>query len=168
MTAIIYCSKTGHTAQYAKLLAQRLALPAYSLADAAAAVPKEAEVVFFTWLRAGSPCAWKSASARWRVTAMAVVGMAENGDAQLPEVARRCCLNDSFPLFYLPGGYEREKLHGLSRWLMDLVGKRMTRTLLAKETLTESDQKVLDLWKNGGSLVDVKNLAPLAAWCQRV
>ncbi|MCI8525054.1 MAG: hypothetical protein HFF17_03860 [Oscillospiraceae bacterium] len=167
MTAIVYCSKTGHTAQYARLLAQRLDLPAYALSGAAAAVPRGAEVVFLTWLRAGAPCAWRQAAKRWRVAALGVVGMAENGASQLPEVARRCALDEAFPLFYLPGGYERDKLRGVSRWLMDLVGRRMTRTLLAQDALTDADRTVLALWKDGGSLVDVKYLAPLAVWCQR-
>lgn len=168
MTAIIYCSKTGHTAQYAKLLAQRLELPAYALGSAAAAVPRGSKVVFLTWLRAGAPCAWRKASRRWQVAALGVVGMAENGEVQLPAAAARCGLDDSFPIFYLPGGYERDKLHGPSRFLMDCVGRNQTRALQAKGDLTESDQAVLRLWQQGGSLVDVKYLAPLASLCQRL
>lgn len=167
MTAIVYCSKTGHTAQYAKLLAQRLELPAYALPTAEDAVPKGSDVVFLSWLRAGTPVGWKAAFRHFSVRTMGVVGMPTDGAAQLPEVSRRCGLSSEFPLFYLPGGYNKEQLHGLYRLMMNAMEKKMLSSLERKPCRTAAEEEVLGLWRHGGSLVDVKHLAALAAWCQQ-
>lgn len=166
MTAIVYCSQTGHTAQYAKLLGQRLGKPAYDMASAPLAVAKGADVVFLSWLRAGSPKGFQKAAALWKIVAMAVVGMPDDGGAQLPAVARTCGLSPEFPLFYLPGGYEPDKLKGASALAMGLMGKSMIRKLEAIPNPTEAQQALLDLWRHGGNLVDVRHLAALANWCQ--
>ena len=54
MDAIIYCSQTGHTARYARLLAEASGLRAFSLSEARAAVKPGASVLFLGWILAGS------------------------------------------------------------------------------------------------------------------
>lgn len=53
MEAIVYCSQTGHTAQYARLLSQATGLPAYDFREAQSAVPKGAAILFLSWVMAG-------------------------------------------------------------------------------------------------------------------
>ena len=168
MTAIVYCSQTGHTAQYAKLLSQRLELPAYRLGSAEDAVPKGSDVIFLTWLCAGVPKQWKKAFALWNVRAMGVIGMVTAGESQLTAVAQRCHLGKAFPLFYLPGGYDKQALHGIYRLLMNAMEKQQRRLLSSKAQLTPNEQEALKLWQFGGSLVDPKHLAGLAAYCQQL
>ena len=167
MTAIVYCSQTGHTAQYAKLLSQRLQLPAYRMEAAVDAVPKGTEIIFLSWIRAGVPKSWRQASSLWRIQAMGVVGMTTAGDVQLPRLAQRCGLSDTFPLFYLPGGYTPQSLPAGSRLLLNIMGRQQIRALSAKASRTPAEQEALLLWQDGGDLVDVRHLAALAAWCQQ-
>ena len=166
MTAIVYCSHTGHTAQYAKLLAQRLGKPAYEMASAPLAVAKGADVVFLSWLRAGTPRCFQKAASLWNIVAMGVVGMSDDGGAQLPSVARNCGLTEAFPLFYLPGGYAPDQLRGPYALAMKILGRSMCRKIEANPSPTEADRALVDLWRRGGNLVDVRHLAELAAWCQ--
>ena len=50
MDAIIYTTNTGSTEQYAKLLAQKTGLPAYSIAEAKKRGFAGAEVVYLGWV----------------------------------------------------------------------------------------------------------------------
>ena len=167
MNAIVYCSQTGHTAQYARLLAQRLELPAYPLPAALDALPRGAEVIFLSWLCAGMPKGWKKAHRAFHIAAMAVVGLSTDGRPQLPGVLQRCGLSHTFPLFYLPGGYEKAQLRGGYRILMNAMEKKCIRQLLEKPRRTDGEEAVLELWQHGGNLVDAKHLAALAAWCRQ-
>ena len=53
MNAIIYTTNTGSAERYAKLLAEKTGLPAYSLAEAKKAVPNGAEIIYLGWIMAG-------------------------------------------------------------------------------------------------------------------
>lgn len=53
MKAIIYTSNTGSTARYAKMLANELNLPVYSVEDAKREVLAGAEIIYLGWIMAG-------------------------------------------------------------------------------------------------------------------
>lgn len=64
MNAIIYTTNTGSTEHYAKLLAQKTGLPAYSLAEAKKRVFAGAEVIYLGWIMAGSVKGYAEAAKR--------------------------------------------------------------------------------------------------------
>ena len=64
MNAIIYTTNTGSTERYARLLAQKTGLPAYSLAEAKKQVFAGAEVVYLGWIMAGSVKGYAEAAQR--------------------------------------------------------------------------------------------------------
>ena len=64
MNAIIYTTNTGSTKNYAKLLAQKTGLPAYSLAEAKKQVFAGAEVIYLGWIMAGSVKGYAEAAQR--------------------------------------------------------------------------------------------------------
>ena len=64
MNAIIYTTNTGSTESYAKLLAQKTGLPAYSLAEAKKQVLAGAEVIYLGWIMASSVKGYAEAAKR--------------------------------------------------------------------------------------------------------
>ena len=50
---IVYTSNTGHTARYAKLLSEKTALPALSLAEATEKLAKGTPILYVGWLFVG-------------------------------------------------------------------------------------------------------------------
>ena len=74
MNAIIYTTNTGSTEQYAKLLAQKTGLPAYSFAEAKKQILAGAEVVYLGWIMAGSVKGYAAAAKCYRVCAVCGVG----------------------------------------------------------------------------------------------
>lgn len=64
MNAIIYTTNTGSTERYARLLAQKTGLPAYSLAEAKKWVFAGAEVIYLGWIMAGSVKGYAEAAQR--------------------------------------------------------------------------------------------------------
>ena len=64
MNAIIYTTHTGSTERYARLLAQKTGLPAYSLAEAKKQVFAGAEVIYLGWIMAGSVKGYAEAAKR--------------------------------------------------------------------------------------------------------
>ena len=54
ISAILYTSNAGSTAQYAQLLAKETGLPVYALSGAERAVPDGADVIYLGWIMAGS------------------------------------------------------------------------------------------------------------------
>lgn len=113
MIAIVYCSNTGHTAAYARLLSKKLDLPAYDLPSAARQVPMGGEILYLGWLCAGSVKGCEKAAKRWKLSALAMVGMARTDENQESGVRKRHRLPASLPVFYLQGGLEMDKLHGV-------------------------------------------------------
>ena len=79
MDAIIYTTNTGSTEQYAKLLAQKTGLPAYSFAEAKKQILAGAEVVYLGWIMAGSVKGYAAAAKHYRVCAVCGVGMGQTG-----------------------------------------------------------------------------------------
>ena len=85
MNAIIYTTNTGSTESYAKLLAQKTGLPAYSLAEAKKRVLAGAEVIYLGWIMAGSVKGYAEAAKRYQLRAVCGVGMGR------PERKRTAC-----------------------------------------------------------------------------
>ena len=79
MNAIIYTTNTGSTERYARLLAQKTGLPAYSLAEAKKQVFAGAEVIYLGWIMAGSVKGYAEVTKRYQVRAVCAVGMGQTG-----------------------------------------------------------------------------------------
>ena len=69
-------------------------------------------------------------------------------------------------IFYLPGGFEQEKLRGIYKFMMSGM-KNMMQTLEKKGELTDDEAMTLEMYKNGGNIVAEENLAPVILWYER-
>lgn len=152
MDAIIYTTNTGSTGQYAKLLAQETGLPAYSLAEAKKRVFAGAEVVYLGWIMAGSVKGCAGAAKRYQVCAVCGVGMGQTG-TQTDSVRKKSEIPANIPLFTLQGNFNVKKLHGIYRFMMEIMVKTVGKGLAAKKDRTPEEDDMLDMMLHGGERV---------------
>ena len=163
MKAIIYTSNTGTTERYAKMLSNQTGIPAFTAAEAKGKIEKGEKVLFMGWLMAGAVKGYKKADNRYRVKAVCAVGMRSPSNEALEDTISRNKINDK-KVFYLQGGYDISKLHGLYKFMMKMVGNSMLTSLEKKESRTEEEEATLDMLKNGLDAVSVESLEPIVEW----
>ena len=163
MNAIIYTTNTGSTGSYAKLLAQKTGLPAYSLAEAKKRVLAGAEVIYLGWIMAGSIKGYAAAARRYRVRAVCAVGMGRTG-TQADSVRKKTAVPTGIPVFTLQGNFDVKKLHGIYRPMMELMVKTAGKALVEKSDRTPEEDDMLDMMLHGGERVKAENLSAVFDW----
>ena len=163
MNAIIYTTNTGSTGSYAKLLAQKTGLPAYSLAEAKKQVFAGAEVIYLGWIMAGSVKGYAEAAKRYRVRAVCAVGMGQTG-TQTDSVRKKSGIPADIPLFTLQGNFNVKKLHGIYRPMMEIMVKTAGKGLAEKSDRTPEEDDMLDMMRCGGERVKKENLSAVLDW----
>ncbi len=163
MNAIIYTTNTGSTERYAKLLAQKIGLSAYSLADAKEAVPEGAEVIYLGWISAGTVKGYAKAAKRYHIRAVCAVGMGQTG-TQTESVRRKSAVPAKIPLFTLQGNFDVKKLHGVYRPMMEIMVKTAGKGLAEKTDRTPEEDDMLDMMLHGGERVKQENLSDVFDW----
>ena len=166
MNAIIYTTNTGSTERYARLLAQKTGLPAYSLAEAKKQVFAGAEVIYLGWIMAGSVKGYAEAAKRYRVRAVCGVGMGQTG-TQTDSVRKKSAVPADIPLFTLQGNFDVKKLHGIYRPMMEIMLKTAGKSLAAKTDRTPEEDDMLDMMFHGGERVKAENLSAVLDWYRR-
>ncbi len=161
--AIVYQSQTGHTKQYAEIFGEKANLPVYELNDAAKELQRETEIIYLGWLMAGTVQGYKKAAKRFAVKAVCGVGMS-GGDTQLADMRKANQLSDTMPVFYLQGGFELQKLHGLHKLMMKTMKATVGKGLSDKQNRTPEEDAMLDLLLHGGNLVSADHLSQVLAW----
>ena len=163
MDAIIYTTNTGSTEQYARLLAQKTGLPAYSLAEAKKRGFVRTEVVYLGWIMAGSVKGYAEAAKRYRVCAVCGIGMGQNG-SQTESVRKKSAIPANIPLFTLQGNFDVKKLRGIYRPMMEIMVKTMGKSLAEKADRTSEEDDMLDMMLHGGERVKAENLSAVLDW----
>ena len=163
MNAIIYTTNTGSTEQYARLLAQKTGLPAYSLAEAKKRVFAGAEVIYLGWIMAGSVKGYAEAAKHYRVCAVCGVGMGQTG-TQTDSVRKKSGIPADIPLFTLQGNFDVKKLHGVYRPMMEIMVKTAGKGLAEKSNRTPEEDDMLDMMLHGGERVKAENLSAVLDW----
>ena len=163
MDAIIYTTNTGSTEQYAKLLAQKTGLPAYSLAEAKKRDFAGAEVIYLGWIMAGSVTGYAEAAKRYQVRAVCGVGMGQTG-TQTESVRKKSAIPANIPLFTLQGNFDVKKLHGIYRFMMEIMVKTAGKSLAKKKNRTREEDDMLDMMLHGGERVKAENLSCVLEW----
>ena len=163
--AIVYTSNTGTTAQYARMLEERLGWRAYSLDEAWNMLEKDTPVVYLGWLMAGQVKGLKKAQKRFKICAVCGVCMGKTG-SQIEDVRKTNALPPEMPVFTMQGGFDMKRLHGVYRFMMVIMGKVMGKRLSQKPNLSPEEKDMLRLLKEGGSCVSEENLSGVLAWCR--
>ena len=163
MNAIIYTTNTGSTERYAKLLAQKTGLPAYSLAEAKKQVFAGAEVIYLGWIMAGLVKGYAEAAKRYRVRAVCGVGIGQTG-TQTDSVRKKSAVPADIPLFTLQGNFDVKKLHGIYRPMMEIMVKTAGKGLAEKSDRTPEEDDMLDMMRCGGERIKAENLCAVLDW----
>lgn len=161
--AIVYESNTGFTKKYAELLSKETGLAAYERKEAGAKLKKGTEVIYMGWLMAGSVKGYKQASKKYRVKALAGVGMGSPNDKAVEDIVKKYSIAD-MPVFYLQGGFDMNKLHGVYRVMMKNMAKIMGSATNKKEVKTDEELLMLEVVANGRDFVRTENLNSIISW----
>ncbi len=153
--AIVYKSNTGFTKKYAELLSTETSLPHYSIEESDKHLQKDDKIIFLGCIMAGSIKGLRKAKQRYNIRAAAGVGMTEPS-AEYLATLRKTNRLESMPCFYLRGGFDIDKLHGLSRLILSAANSAAAK-------------------KNGGNntelnradYVSSENLCELMDWYRR-
>lgn len=167
MEAILYTSNTGSTAEYAQLLGKELNLPVYSIKQAKNNVSCGSEIIYLGWIMAGEIKGHKKAVKLYKVCAVCGVGMGQTG-TQLKEIRNKNAIPQSIPLFTVQGNFDVKKLHGMYRFMMDVMVKTVGKQLANKVNRTFEEDDMLDMMVNGGKRVSLENLKAVTEWYKSV
>ena len=167
MKAIIYTSNTGSAARYAKMLANELNLPVYSAEDAKREVPAGAEIIYLGWIMAGGIKGYSQAAKRYRVCAVCGVGMGQSG-TQIEEIRLKNEISKDIPAFTLQGNFDLKKLHGVYRFMMNIMVKTAGKALANKADRTPEEDDMLNMLAGDGNRVQIENLKPVIDWYHNV
>lgn len=160
--AIIYTSNTGYTRKYAQLLALKTGLEAFELGKVPGKVAKGSPVIYMGWLKAGRLMGLEKAAKEYTLAAVCAVGMGTQSSSQAAGVQQTYRLQA--PVFYLQGGFDKEKLHGMDRFMMRCMIKLQLPRLEKKKDRTPEEEEMLQLFRNGGDKVSEKNLRSILKW----
>ena len=160
---IVYNSKTGHTRQYAEMLAKAEKLKVYSMQEAQAELPEKEPVIYMGWIMAGHISGIDQAVRRWDVRCAVGVGMSPDGKENLATMTKANFVPNA-PLFYLPGGWAPKKVGWFQRRAVGMVTRGIRKQLQAKKKRTQQEETYLSMLIRGGSFVEYQNLKPIQDW----
>ena len=124
------------------------------------------EILYLGWLMAGTVKGYQKARKRFSVEAVCGVGMS-GGNSQIADIRKTNRISDSLPVFYLQGGSEPDKLHGIYRLMMKTMKAAVGKGLAGKENRTPEENDMLDLMLNGGDRVCEANLSAVIDWLRK-
>ena len=162
---IVYNSKTGHTRQYAEMLAKATKRKAYSMQEALSSLPEQEPVLFMGWLMAGHISGIDQAVRHWDVRCAVGVGMSPAGKDILATISKANYVPNA-PVFYLQGGWAPKKVGWFQRRAVNAVTRSTRKALLAKASRTEQEQAYLNMLLRGGSFVEYQSLKPIQDWLE--
>lgn len=163
MKAIVYTSNSGFTKHYAELLAAETGLSVYELKTARRKLNAGEEIIYLGWLMAGNVKGYREAAKRYRIKAACGVGMACPSDKLVDEIRETHKIADA-EVFYLQGGFDMNKLHGVYKFMMKSMAKTLGKSLEAKPDKTAEEVEMLDMYKNGRDMVRPENLSGVIVW----
>lgn len=162
---IVYTSKTGHTRQYAEMLAKAAKLKVYSMQEAQSVLPEKEPVLYLGWLMAGHISGIDQAVRRWDVRCAVGVGMSPASKDVLATMSRANFVPGA-PLFYLQGGWTPKKVGWFQRRAVGMATRTTRKALLAKSNRTEQEEAYLNMLLRGGSFVEYQSLKPVQDWLE--
>ena len=163
ISAIIYVSRTGHTREYAKLLAKKLSIPAYSFERERHMVKSGSEIIFMGWIMAGKVKGLTKVSMNYTVRCLIGVGMGITG-SQIEDIKTLNEFPSDCSVFSLQGGFEYDKLRGFGKLMMGILKATKVKSLSAKQNRTPDEENLLRMLRDGGNYVSEKNLKNVVEW----
>lgn len=163
MKAIVYESNTCNTKKYAEILGQKTGLPVYERKEASKHLGVKDEIIYMGWLFASTVKGYEKAAKNYIVKAVCGVGMRRACEEAVKDIVEKNHITDP-KVFYLQGGYDLKKLHGIYKFSMKMMSKMILKQLENKENKTVEDLESIDMINNGRSFVNEENLTPILEW----
>ena len=160
---ILYTSNTGHTEEYAMMLRDALNLPAYKTGSVPAQVAG-AEAIYLGWLMAGNLVGYAPAAKKYRIVCAVGVGMTPESEEQTQKLAEKIKAPEGLPVFYLQGGYDKKKLKGFNKAVMNVVEKTIMKRLEGLPEEKRVEEPVYKMITEGYSVVSAERLQPVVDW----
>ena len=154
--AIVYSSNTGHTEQYAQLLAEKTGLPCLPLQQARTVLPAKAPVIYMGWLIAGFVKDYKKAKRRFCIKMVCAVGLGAS-EAQTAAARKTNKIPSHIPVFTLQGGMEYKKLTGIYKSMIDTLIKVLSK----KKNPSIEEQEMITLLGKDDNYVCMEHLQPV-------
>lgn len=167
LSAIVYESNSGYTKKYAEILSRETGIPVYSRENAKSLIAENSEIIYMGWLMAGSIKGYKAASPLYKIKAVCAVGMAVPSEKYVDEILQRHKIKNT-EIFYLQGGFNFNKLHGIYKLMMRMMAKIIGSSVEKKAEKTEEEIIMLKLINDGGDFVTKENLNPVIEWYQKL
>ena len=159
MKAIVYTSKTGHTAEYANLLGEKFSLPVFPLKDALANLDSDTPIIYLGWIFANHIKGYKKANKKFKISAICAVGLCDTGTSV--EVTRqKNSVPSATPLFTMQGGIDKTKLSGINKMMINMLKKGLS----SKSDRSEDEERMLYLLSNDNNYVSDENTKEFSEW----
>ena len=162
-TVIIYTSQTGHTRQYALMLAEELGIPVYSCEEAKNKLPAATPVIYLGWLHASQVKGYSQAAKHFEICSVCGVGLCDTGTL-LMEVRKASSIPENIPLFTIQGGIDKSKLKGMDKLMISMLMKGLS----SQKQRSEQDERMLELLSKDASYVSKENLVTIIQWYKEI
>ncbi len=160
---IIYASNSGYTKQYAMMLRDKLDICAYSVDDVPE-VYKGGDAIFLGWVMAGKIVGYEKAKKMCNVRCVVGVGMSAESEAQTAYISCKVDPPASARLFYIQGGYDFAKLHGIYKLMMKVKSKEIVARYDGMSDEAKKANATYRMVTEGYSVVSEERLAPVLEW----
>ena len=160
MKAIVYCSNTGSSREYADMISNKTGIPAIDIKEAKKTLSKTDDVIFIGWIMASQIAKYKLAKELFNVKAVCACGLAGPQDKTVTDLPTINGLGDT-PFFYLQGNFDLNKLKGFYKFMMKMM---MNMSLKSDDPKQKEFGEIL---KNGGRFVSENNITPIVEYIQK-
>lgn len=163
--AIVYTSNTGFTKKYAEMLGEEIKVPAYEFKESKQKLNPKEEIIYMGWIMAGGIKNYKKAQKIYNIKAVCPVGMGMPNEKQNNELIEKYQIKEK--LFYLQGGFDKSKLKGIYKFMMNGLEKTVKPQLENKPDKTTEDLEMLEMMVKGKDCVKKENLKEIINWIKK-
>lgn len=160
--AIVYTSNTGFTKKYAEMLGEEIGVPVYEFKESKQKLNKKDEIIYMGWIMAGGIKNYEKAKKIHDIKAVCPVGMSVPSEKQNNELIDKYHITEK--LFYLQGGFDKTKLKGIYKFMMNSLEKIVKPQIESKQDKTPEDLEMLEMMVNGKDCVKKENLNEIINW----
>lgn len=153
--AVVYKTETGFSMKYAMLLGKKIDKPVYSYEESANNLNKNDEIIFISALYSRKLNKYKRIKKKYNLKAVIAVGMTPPSSKIEKEIIEDNNIN-GIPVFYLQGGIKKEKLHGMKKFMINMIEKGLK--------LTDKEDPLYEIIKDNKTYVSSENLKSFISW----
>ena len=150
---IVYCSQTGFTERYAKMLAKKLKIKEISVDDYQS---DEDEIIYMGSINAGIINKYKNFKNE-KIICTIGVGISYDTLENKNKIVKTNSINE--PFFYLQGGIDYTKVNKFMKIMFKFAGKLMN--------IFSKDKELTKVYLDGGDFIKEENLREIIKFIQK-